>query len=192
VTGVSVVYHSASGHTRLMAEAVLEGAIRDGGAEGRIYALEGGQIVDGRWEDAAVLEALDASDAIVFGCPTHMGSISTPMKAFMDATLQRFYSRAWADKVGAGFTVSATPSGDKLNTLVGLALCARQLGMIWVGQEQTTLNDRGLNRLGAYLGVAGQAEYGGPEPALFAGDRESGEVLGARVAGIARALAAGR
>jgi NAD(P)H dehydrogenase (quinone) len=121
-----------------------------------------------------------------------MGNVSTEMKAFMDGTLQRFYSRAWLDKIGAGFTVSATPSGDKLNTLTSLALFAMQLGMIWVGLDQTTLNDRGINRLGFYLGVGGQADHAGSGPALLPGDAESGEVLGARVARIARALAESR
>jgi hypothetical protein len=47
MTTVSVVYHSASGYTKLMAEAVLEGAVRDGRTEGHIFALERAQLAGG-------------------------------------------------------------------------------------------------------------------------------------------------
>jgi multimeric flavodoxin WrbA len=33
-------------------------------------------------------EVLDAADAIVFGCPTYMGSGSSALKAFMEKTIQ--------------------------------------------------------------------------------------------------------
>jgi len=189
---VAVVYHSGSGHTKLMAEAVQRGAASVSGVDARIHAIIGSDIREGRWSNDAILDALDAADAILFGCPTYMGGVSAQMKAFLDATLPRWAPRTWADKLAAGFTVSSTPSGDKLNALQDLAVAALQMGMIWVGQEQIPLNDRGLNRLSFYLGAAGQAQYGGPEVAVHDGDLATGEVLGARVARIAAQLAAGR
>ena len=67
-------------------------------------------------------EALDAADAIVFGCPTYMGSASARMKAFMEESLRpQFLERRWQDKLAAGFTNSAGMSGDKLCTLQQLA-----------------------------------------------------------------------
>ena len=48
--------------------------------------------------------------AIVLGCPTFMGDVSGPMKAFIDATLDRWYPRVWSGKVAGGFTVSSTPA----------------------------------------------------------------------------------
>jgi len=114
-----------------------------------------------------------------------MGGVSGPMKAFLDATLHRWYQRRWVDKVAAGFTVSSTPSGDKLSTLTSLVVCAMQHGMLWVGLDQSPLNAEGLNRLSFYLGVGGQAEFGGAEVAIHAPDRATGVLLGARVARIA-------
>jgi multimeric flavodoxin WrbA len=64
-----------------------------------------------------------------------MGSVSAQMKAFMDACLSRWYERTWSGKVGAAFTTSATPSGDKLDTLLDLCVFAMQMGMIWVGNR---------------------------------------------------------
>ncbi len=192
MTTVAVVYHTGSGHTKLMAEAVQRGAASVDGVEAQIHAIQGGDINLGRWSNDAILEALDAADAILFGCPTYMGGVSAQMKAFLDATLPRWAPRTWVDKLAAGFTVSSTPSGDKLNALQDLVVAALQMGMIWVGQEQIPLNDRGLNRLSFYLGAAGQAQYGGPEVAVHAEDLATGEVLGERVARIAAQWVAGR
>lgn len=185
---VAVIYHSDSGHTKLMAEAICAGAAAVDGIDAQLHELDRKKIVEGRYENEPQLEALDAADAVIFGCPTYMGDVSGPMKAFLDATLHRYYARAWSGKVAAGFTVSATPSGDKLNTLTGIVMCAMQLGMIWVGQERTPMNAEGLNRLGIYLGVGGQAEFGGESPTVHAPDLATGEGLGARVATVTLGL----
>ncbi len=53
-----------------------------------------------------------------------MGSASAQFKAFMDASSKVWYTRDWKDKIAAGFTTSASQSGDKLNTLIQLAVFA--------------------------------------------------------------------
>lgn len=181
---VAVIYHSDSGHTKLMAEAVLEGAGSVDGAEAALHEIERKAIVEGRYANEPLFEALDAADAIVFGCPTYMGGASGPMKAFLDATLQRFYARTWSGKVGAAFTVSSVPSGDKLGALTGIFTSVMQLGMIWVGQERSPMNAEGLNRLGFYVGAGGQAEYGGESPKVYAQDLATGVELGKRVSDV--------
>ena len=85
MAAIAVVYHSGSGHTKLMAEAVRRGAASVPGVEVQIHAVTGSDIREGRWSNDAILEALDACDAIVFGCPTYMGGVSAQMKAFLDA-----------------------------------------------------------------------------------------------------------
>jgi len=190
VARVAVVYHSDGGHTKILAEAVHEGAASVDGTDAQLHAIDRRAIVEGRFADEPLLAALDAADAIVLGCPTYMGGVSGPMKAFVDATLGRWAKRTWSDKLAAGFTVSSTPSGDKLNTLMGLQVAAMQLGMIWVGLDQSPLNPQGLNRLSFYLGVGGQAQYGGAEVAIDPGDRATGVVFGARIARLANRLAA--
>ena len=155
------------------------------GARAVLLAIESAEIVAGRWKNDALLALLDAADAIVFGCPTFMGGPSAQMKAFLDATLSRWYSRAWTNKLAAGFTISSTPSGDKLQTLTALAVTAMQHGMIWVGVDQMPLNPDQLNRLSVYLGAAGQADYTTTPPGVQAPDLRTGEMLGARVARLA-------
>jgi len=120
-----------------------------------------------------------------------MGGPSAQLKSFLDATVSRWVTRAWANKLAAAFTVSATPSGDKLHTLTSIAVTAMQLGMIWVGVEETTRDASAPNRLSVYMGAAGQADYSTNPPAVVAADLRTGELLGARVAKLALRLRAG-
>jgi NAD(P)H dehydrogenase (quinone) len=90
-----------------------------------------------------------------------------------------------------GGLISSTPSGDKSTALLSSYVCAMQHGMIWVGVDQSPINQDGLNRLGFYMGVGGQSDYSGDSPAIHAGDRETGIQFGARVATVAAALSAG-
>ena len=76
---VAIVYHSGYGHTARVADHVRIGA---GGVEGVTVRLMTAEAPD--WT------ALDAADAIIFGAPTYMGSVSAPFKQFMDQT-----SRQW-------------------------------------------------------------------------------------------------
>ena len=103
---VAIVYHSGYGHTKAIAEAVLKGAASVTHAQ-----LISVTDADTQWD------ALAKADAIIFGAPTYMGSASAPMKAFMDASSKVWFTMGWKDKIAAGFTVSASQSGDKLSTL---------------------------------------------------------------------------
>jgi NAD(P)H dehydrogenase (quinone) len=169
---VSVVYHSGFGHTKVIAEAVARGAGQVEGTEVNLVAVED---VEGQW---AVLEA---SDAIIFGSPTYMGTVSGPFKTFMDASAKVWFERKWQDKLAAAFTISGGMSGDKLNTLQTLAVFGAQHGMIWVGQGETVVPG-GLNRLSSYLGVMAQAGNVAPDQEPGPADRDTGEALGRRVA----------
>ena len=121
---VATVYHSGYGHTKLQAEAVHRGTGSVEGIEARLYTSA---------EAIEKLDELDAADAIIFGCPTYMGSMSAEMKKFIEVAAKKWFTQAWKDKVAGAFTNSSSFSGDKLNTLVGLVINAMQHGMIYVG-----------------------------------------------------------
>jgi NAD(P)H dehydrogenase (quinone) len=179
---VSVIYFSGSGHTTKLAEAVNQGAASVAGVKTSLIALNGDDIVKGRYDNDAVFAKLDASDAIIFGSPTYMGGPAAQFKAFADATSGRWFGGAWRDKIAGGFTVSMGPSGDKLSTLHYFFTLAMQHGMIWVGQNEMPLQPNGVNRLGSASGVMAQA---GQEPADVApseGDKLTGEIFGKRIA----------
>lgn len=175
---VAVVFHSGYGHTLRMAQSVAAGA----GAE--LVAIDAdGNLPEGGWETLA------SADAIIFGSPTYMGSATAKFHEFMESTSKIWYGRGWKDKLAAGFTISASQSGDKLNTLVQMAVFAAQHGMLWVGNDLLPGNNNSkgsvedLNRLGSFLGAMAQANADeGPEVAPPHSDRKTAERLGERVA----------
>ena len=178
----AIVYFSGSGHTQKMAEAVAKGAGAIPDVKVNLIGLRGEDVTGGRWKNDAVLVELDASDVIIFGTPTYMGGPAAQFKAFADTTSERWFKRAWVNKLAAGFTVSAGPSGDKFNTLIYLFTLAMQHGMVWVGQTETPFNEKGINRLSSYGGAMGQAFTEPPEVAPNEADKLTGEIFGRRVA----------
>jgi NAD(P)H dehydrogenase (quinone) len=178
----AIVYFSGSGHTQKMAEAVAKGAGAIPDVKVNLIGLRGEDVTGGRWKNDAVLVELDASDVIIFGTPTYMGGPAAQFKAFADTTSERWFKRAWVNKLAAGFTVSAGPSGDKFNTLIYLFTLAMQHGMVWVGQTETPFNEKGINRLSSYSGAMGQAFTEPPEVAPNEADKLTGEIFGRRVA----------
>ncbi len=177
---VAIVFHSGYGHTQRLAEAVLAGVAEVAGVEGKLYPT--GALDEAQWQE------LDAADALIFGSPTYMGSPTAKFKEFMEASSGRWYGRAWADKVGAGFTCSASQNGDKLNTMVDLMIFAAQHGMIWVGLNLLPGNNNSkgsvddLNRLGAFSGAMAQANADQGADAMLDSDLKTGAALGHRVA----------
>ncbi|MEV4433738.1 flavodoxin family protein [Streptomyces sp. NPDC049585] len=186
---VSIAYHSGFGHTAVLAEAVRAGAADTGAT---VHLVDVAGITDEQWE------LLDASDAIVFGSPTYMGTASGAFHAFAEASSRRWFTRAWQDKLAAGFTNSASKSGDKLHTLQFFTVLAAQHGMHWVGLglmpgwNSSTASENDLNRLGFFLGAAAQSNNDqGPE-GVHKADIATAEHLGRRVAEQARIFVAGR
>ncbi len=177
---IVVVYHSGYGHTAKQAQAIADGAAGIAGIRAQLVPVER---IEQHWHD------LDDADAIVFGSPTYMGSVSAPFKAFMDASSKSWAGQKWKDKIAAGFTNSASQSGDKLNTLIQLAVFAAQHGMHWVnlgllpGNNSSTGSVEDLNRLGGFLGAMAQSNADvGPEAAPGTADLRTAAHLGRRVA----------
>jgi len=180
MTKVAIVYHSGFGHTDVLANEVAAGVVAHG-SDAQLHRIEGYDNFD------AILADLEQADAIVFGSPTYMGSVSAPFKAFMDASVKSWFAQKWRDKLAAGFTNSGSPSGDKLNTLTSLVVFASQHGMIWVPPAQVTGPDGDvtLNRLGSYLGAMAQSDNAPAEQTPGPDDRATARALGRRVAGAA-------
>jgi len=173
---VSVVYHSGYGHTKRMAEAVASGAGAD------LIAIDAdGNLPDGGWE------ALNASDAIIMGSPTYMGTVSWQFKKFADASSKPWFTQQWKDKVFAGFTNSATMNGDKLSTLHYLFTLSMQHSGVWVGtglmpanSKAATRND--VNYVGSFAGAMAQSPSDSAPDEMLPGDLETARQFGLRVA----------
>ena len=178
---ISIVYDSGYGHTARQARAVADGVARVPGAEAQLVALADGN---------APWQQLEASDAIIFGAPTYNGSPSARFKQFCeDSTKPAWIGMKWRDKVAGGFTNSGAQNGDKLHSLISMALFAAQHGMVWVGLDLQPGNDssRGsvndLNRLGSWLGAMAQSNGDqGPGETPIQSDLDTAAYLGERVA----------
>ena len=171
----AVVYHSGYGHTQRVAQMVAEGANAD------LVAIDAeGNISEADWA------VINAADAIIFGSPTYMGMVSWQFKKFADATSKQWMSGAWKDKVAGGFTISASPSGDKLSTIQYFITLAMQQGMVWVGQP--AMNDGTINRIGSNSGLMAQVGPTSPAEDIPQGDLDTAKAYGERVAAVAAKL----
>ncbi|MDY0746346.1 flavodoxin family protein [Paucibacter sp. R3-3] len=189
---IAVVHHSGYGHTARQAQAVADGAAQVKGTDVLLVKVED---IEQHWD------ALERCEAIIFGAPTYMGSASAQFKTFMDATSRTVFAKGglWRDKLAAGFTNSASRSGDKLATLQQLSIFAAQHGMHWVnlalppGHNNSKSTEDTLNRHGFFLGAAAQSNADeSAETAPPPADLLTAEHLGKRVASLARQLSAGR
>ena len=196
MTTVAIVYHSGFGHTKLQAEAVYKGAMSVAGVEAVLLTAE---------EAGGDLDRLDETDAIIFGSPTYMGSMSAEMKKFVETAAAKWFTQSWKDKVAGAFTNSSSYSGDKLNTLVGLMINAMQQSMIFVslGMHPATSHPDSMNhiqgpgpevvnRLGSYIGPMAASFQVDPGDAPSTGDLATAEAYGVRVATITQQLIRGR
>jgi len=183
---IAVVYYSGYGHTEVQAQHVAKGVEQVADAKVRLVKAE--DVTDSP-------DSLNDVDGIIFGSPTYMGSAAAPFKAFMDATSKLWFAQQWKDKVAGGFTNSHSMSGDKVNTLIQLNIFAMQHGMIWVGLGEMNQSPEGeagkpdvVNRLGGFIGAMAQSENAAPSETPPAGDLKTAEILGARIATIAKKL----
>ena len=184
---IAIVYHSGYGHTASQARAVARGASLPG-VETTLVPVDSAE---------APWDILAECDALIFGAPTYMGGPSAQFKAFQDATSNKVFAAGstWRDKIAAGFTNSASRSGDKLATLQQLAIFAAQHGMHWVGlglppgNNSSSGSEEDLNRLGFFLGAAAQSNADIAPPAA---DLRTAEHLGRRVAEVTLQFVRGR
>jgi len=178
---IAIVYHSGKGHTEMIAQHVAKGAAENSQIHTRLLKVE----------DIEDPKILNSADAIIFGAPTYMGSLSAPFKAFMDATSTLWYTHDWCDKLAAGFTNSHSMSGDKLNSLLQLVTFSAQHGMVWLSlglfnesgaNDQQSGDPQLVNRIGSYLGLMSQSDNDEPKVTPPRGDKKTAELLGQRVA----------
>ncbi len=166
---VLVAYHSVSGHTEKMAEAVVQGANSVPGTEVRLKRV--GQVT---------AEDLFSSDALIVGSPVYWTNMAGEVKTFFDnwqfkfGVFPEFKMR---NKVGAAFTTGGQVSGGKEVTM--LTILAAMLG-----------NQMIVVSGGGALGASATTE--GDSPGIDEKELEAARTLGQRVAEVARMVRAGK
>lgn len=186
---IAVVYHSKYGHTKKLAETVFD-SIKASGAESHLISTE--EVTEDTWKLLADV------DAIVFGSPTYMGSVSAEFKIFADASSKPWFTDQWKNKIAAGFTNSASINGDKFSTIQYLWTLSQQHGMIWVGlgehaSNKKTAQRNDINYLGGYSGLMAQSPSDStPEEGPLPGDLETAKIFGRRIVAITKIFVAGQ
>ena len=181
---VLVLYYSSYGHIEAMARAVAEGAAA-GGAQVDVkrvpetvpeqVARESHFKLDQAASIASVGE-LESYDAIVIGTGTRYGRMSSQMAAFLDQTGGLWQRGALEEKVGAGFTATATQHGGQETTLFSIITNLLHFGMIVVGLPY------GFKKMMTVTEVVGGSPYGATTIADGDGSRQPSaiELAGAR------------
>ena len=183
MSNVVIVYYSGYGHTKKQAEAVFIGASEVEDLSVELIAIDAeGNVPEIAWE------ILVDAQAIIFGSPTYMGGPSWQFKRFADASSKPWFAQVWKDKIGAGFTNSASMNGDKLSTLHYFFTLAMQHSMVWIGTGLLPANSKSADRndvnyLASSSGAMAQSPSDsstdeGPLP----GDLETAKLFGKRVA----------
>lgn len=169
---LAIVYHSPYGHTAKVAQHIAQGATQVG-VTVHLMNIEN---ID--WD------VLDQADAILFGCPTYMGNLTSGLKLFMEQSSKRWLARTWQGKLAAGFTNGGGLSGDKLAVLQQINLFAMQHGMLWTGLPlmPTGRNTEDLNRMSSFLGLMTQSDNAPADVTPPKGDLETAIWFGEYVA----------
>jgi NAD(P)H dehydrogenase (quinone) len=125
------------------------------------------------------------ADAIVFGSPTYMGTVSWQFKKFADASSKPWFGQKWKDKLAAGFTNSASMNGDKHSTLHYLMTLAMQHSMLWVGTGLMPSNSKAakrddVNYVASFAGAMASTPSDAGVDEMHAGDLETARLFGAQ------------
>jgi NAD(P)H dehydrogenase (quinone) len=134
---VLVLYYSAGGSVRRMAELIAEGVERVSGAEAQVRTVrkDGAAPADG--PPACELSELEACAGLALGSPTRFGNMAAPMKAFWDATGPLWLKGALAGKPACVFTSTGAMHGGQESTLLSMMLPLLHHGMLVSGIPYT-------------------------------------------------------
>ena len=165
---VLVAYHSFSGHTERMAEAIAEGARSV--SRTHVILKRVGKVT---------AEELFAADAIVLGSPVYWSNMAGEMKAFIDDWQFKFGvfpEFKLKNKIGAAFATGGQISSGKELTM--LSILAAMLG-----------NQMIVVSGGGAFGASATTE--GDSPGIDAQELTGARELGRRVADVAGAVKRG-
>src|SRR5271170_7949124 len=118
---ILVMYHSESGHTKMMAELVAEGAGSLADTEVRMKTVAEATADDLVW-----------CDGIAVGSPTHMGTIAWEMKRFWDVVAQPLWPKI-EGKIGCAFSSSGGQGGGGELTCLALQIVLMNYGLLVFG-----------------------------------------------------------
>ncbi|MDD3844722.1 MAG: flavodoxin family protein [Syntrophorhabdaceae bacterium] len=133
---VLVVYHSRSGNTKKLAQAIAAG----------VESVEG---VACTTKDTGEVtkEDFQRADGVIAGSPVYFGSMAAELKGVFDKFVP--VRKQMADKIGAAFATSGDLSGGKETTMMSIIQALLIYGMIVVGDPLDATGHYGVSCTGA-------------------------------------------
>ncbi len=151
---IGIVYFSQTQHTQQLAKAIIRGIQTTDSIEVVEHLITDSDMVGGVFQNDKLFDELADCQAIAFGSPTYMGSVSAQLKAFMDCSGSLWEKQVWADKLAIGFTSGTGLNGEQSCTLQTISTFAIQHGMLWLGVDKHDFSPENLNRMGSQIGIA--------------------------------------
>ena len=194
---VLVLYYSASGSVKTLAEALARGVESVAGCRARVRTVPRVAVVTEVAAPAVpaggppYVEARDLAEcaALALGSPTRFGNMAAPLKFFIDGLGAEWVRGTLSGKPAAVFTSTSTMHGGQESTLLSMMVPLLHHGMLLVGIPFT---EPDLNST-----RSGGTPYGATHVAGPANDRRVTDeeqrlafALGKRLAAIAAKLAA--
>ena len=194
---ILVLYYSATGSVRRLAEALARGVESVDGMHARVRTVpKVAPVIEKAQpavpaEGAPYVEAKDLAECagLALGSPTRFGNMAAPLKYFIDSLGAEWTRGTLAGKPAAVFTSTATMHGGQEATLMSMMLPLLHHGMLIVGLPYTQPE---LNST-----RSGGTPYGATHVSGTANDRPVSDeetklafALGKRLATIAGKLAA--
>jgi len=145
MTEILVLYYSAHGSVRDMAQLVARGVNQVAGASARLRTVPPvaprTQVAEPPVPDEGApyveLADLEQCAGLVLGSPTRFGNMAAPLKYFLDTTGALWAKGALANKPAAVFTSTASLHGGQETTLTSMMLPLLHHGMLILGLPYT-------------------------------------------------------
>jgi len=126
------MYHSRSGNTARLAEAIAQGVRQEEGIDCVLKA-----VADVTQEDFA------AADGIIAGSPVYFGGMAAELKEAFDQFVS--VRRHMEGKVGAAFATAGDASGGKETTIISILQALLIYGMVVVGDPMAATGHYGVS-----------------------------------------------
>lgn len=196
---ILIAFYSRGGSTEALAQAIAEGAQAEGAEvvlrrAREVVSREVMAHAEGWTENADRMNAeyeaptpadAEAADGIIFGTPTRFGSISSELKAYIDALGGLWFQGKLNGKAGSAFTSTQSVHGGNESTSIALYNPMVHLGMVIVPLGYA---DPALFKAGTPYGASTVTGQNNAPPT--ADDLEVARFQGKRVAQVAKALKA--
>jgi NAD(P)H dehydrogenase (quinone) len=186
---ILVLYYSAGGSVRKMAELIAQGIERVPGAQARMRTVPRIGDKTAAQDGPPYVEHKDFEECagLALGSPTRFGNMAAPLKAVLDETGTLWLKGALTGKPACVFTSTASMHGGQETTLLSMMLPLLHHGMLIVGLPYANAELNGTRTGGTPYGASHFAGVSDDQP-ISEAERALCIAQGRRLAEVAQKL----